>query len=162
MSRKLDAVAQIVSLNGGDLKGRTRLQKSFYFLEALDLGFDFDFQYYHYGPYSEELAEAVQDSVALGLVSQDWGQGSYPFAVYRSKEGTPASDVDGARVRTLTILNKYNAVALELAATADYLATSGYGDKAWDETRVRKPTKASNENVAAAKQLLTELGRTPN
>ena len=43
------------------LVGRTRFQKTAYFLEAAGVGYGFDFSYHYYGPYSEELAVAVSD-----------------------------------------------------------------------------------------------------
>ena len=47
------AVTALVNLNGGRIVGKTRLQKTVYLLKecGIDLGFDFD--YHHYGPYSE-------------------------------------------------------------------------------------------------------------
>ena len=160
MSQKIDAVLHVVCENGGTLKGKTRLQKSVYFLEAMDVGFGFDFQYYHYGPYSEELAEAVDDAVELAKVSVSWGQGSYPFAIYEAADTKEEIDENALeRQRILKILSSYNPVALELAATADYLKNSGFGENAWAETKIRKSAKASLDNVAAAELLLKELKR---
>jgi hypothetical protein len=70
-------LAKILHLNGGELIGKTRLQKSFYFLEKIGVGFGFNFQYHHYGPYSEELTTAAQDAIALGLVKQEKRVGSH-------------------------------------------------------------------------------------
>ena len=50
MTQDAADVAKVIELNGGELIGRTRLQKTFYFLERLGVGFGFDFQYHHYGP----------------------------------------------------------------------------------------------------------------
>ncbi|OAI51136.1 hypothetical protein AYO44_17295 [Planctomycetaceae bacterium SCGC AG-212-F19] len=56
---------------GGEIKGKTKLQKTVYFLGLLskmdgDLGFDAHF----YGPYSADVAGAVQRLRALGFADQ--------------------------------------------------------------------------------------------
>jgi uncharacterized protein YwgA len=58
----VNTVRRIVKLNGGRLTGKTRLQKSAYFLESYDVGFGLEFEYHHYGPYSEELASLAEDA----------------------------------------------------------------------------------------------------
>ncbi len=58
----------------------------------------------------------------------------------------------------LSKMNSCSAVVLELAATMDYLQTSeGFADPV-SETKIRKPNKATEENIANAKKLLADLG----
>jgi hypothetical protein len=64
----VNTVRRIVKLNGGRLTGKTRLQKSAYFLESYDVGFGLEFEYHHYGPYSEELASLAEDARDLQLM----------------------------------------------------------------------------------------------
>ncbi len=55
---------------GGEIKGRTKLQKTIYFL-AITSGADpheFGFGPHFYGPYSEEVADAVDRLKSLGFV----------------------------------------------------------------------------------------------
>jgi uncharacterized protein YwgA len=52
--------AEIVRDAGGRIVGRTKLQKVAYLLELAGLGDGFQFEYRHYGPYSEDLAGAIQ------------------------------------------------------------------------------------------------------
>ena len=54
----------IVRDAGGEIVGRTRLQKTAYLLEVTGLGSGVYFAYRHYGPYSEDLAL----SAARGVV----------------------------------------------------------------------------------------------
>src|SRR5271170_1950900 len=65
---------------GGEIKGRTKLQKTIYFL-AVTTGHnpeDFGYRPHFYGPYSEEVAEAVDRLKALGFVTQSIaGGGGY-------------------------------------------------------------------------------------
>jgi len=151
-------VARVVQLNGRRLIGKTRLQKSVYFLEVLRIGFGFEFEYHHYGPYSEELAQLTDDARVLGLLKEDWNtsQDGAEYAVFSDIGAWHADEkrMDQKRRETLTLLKEYAAVELELAATAHFLGDS---DRAWAETRERKASKISDNRVARAKTLLAEL-----
>src|SRR5262245_43433656 len=110
--------AEIVRDAGGRLIGRTKLQKVAYLLELVGLGSGFQFQYRHYGPYSEDLADAVQMAVAFDLVSEeerkaDWG-GTYSIYAFTGS-GKPKSDDRAAFAQAAA---KVGAIELELAATA--------------------------------------------
>jgi uncharacterized protein YwgA len=150
-------VARIVQLNGGRLIGKTRLQKSAYFLEALGIGFGFDFDYHHYGPYSEELAQLGDDARSLGFLKEIWqtSQDGAEYAIltdtgsYKDKEEA----IDKDRRRVLGLLRDFSAVELELAATAHFLMQREHSDQAWIETRERKFSKISEERLARAKKL---------
>jgi uncharacterized protein len=154
-------VARVVQLNGRRLIGKTRLQKSVYFLEALGVGFGFEFEYHHYGPYSEELAQFTDDARVLGLLKEDWhtSQDGAEYAVFSDTGAWQAGEksIDQKRRETLTLLKEYSAVELELAATAHFFQQKGDTDRAWAETRERKASKISDSRVARAKTLLAEL-----
>lgn len=153
-----DAVAELVALNGGKLVGRTRLQKSVYLLKAcgIDLGFDFD--YHHYGPYSDELAIAARDAEALRLVDVEW-RNSYgnEYAIFRSNVPVERLPYPGKATGALQILGKYEATVLELAATADFLRKNGYSSDPWEETIRRKASKVTPQRLDQSKKLLQEL-----
>ena len=153
-----DAVAQLITLNGGRLVGRTRLQKSVYLLKAcgIDLGFDFD--YHHYGPYSEELAIAARDAEALGLVDVEW-RNSYgnEYAIFQSTVGVDKFPQAEKARHILQALGRYEATVLELAATADFLRKNGYENDAWDETIDRKASKVTKQRLDQSRKLLQEL-----
>ncbi|WP_407170101.1 hypothetical protein [Bradyrhizobium sp. ORS 111] len=153
-----DTVAELIALNGGKLVGRTRLQKSVYLLQACGINLGFDFDYHHYGPFSEELATAALDAEALGMVDVEWKM-SYgnEYAIFKSN--APISDFpdfDKAG-EVLKVLGKYEATVLELAATADFLRKNGYGSDAWEETRRRKASKITPQRLEQSKALLHEL-----
>lgn len=158
-------VADLVRLNGNELVGKTRFQKTAYFLETRGVGYGFDFEYYHYGPYSEDLALAIDDAVALDEIDLEWkfSSNTQPFAVFRLKspgEIDITDKVSGHRKKLLRILARYDSVSLELAATADFLEKSGYSDP-WAETQNRKPTKSNPERFTKAKMLLDEIRSEP-
>jgi hypothetical protein len=157
------AAARIVQDAGGELVGRTRLQKIAFLLELAGLGDEFSFEYRHYGPYSEELAQAMEVAAALGPVREeerlaDWG-GRY--SIYTLPDG-PVGPSDPARIAIVQQAKRIDPVELELAATAAYLfskegiGTRGQGNP-WQETRRRKPAKAANGRLESAAKAYEEL-----
>ena len=159
------AAARIIRDAGGELVGRTRLQKIAFLLNLAGFSDEFSFEYRHYGPYSEDLAQAVEIATALGPIEEeerlaDWG-GRY--SVYRLK-----NEIDGDDPRRASFVQKaklVDAVELELAATAAYLfvcegiGAHGNGNP-WQETRRRKPSKSSNgrlEKAVVAYDMLRQL-----
>ena len=160
MSIDPQSAVNIVQLNGGKIVGKTRLQKTFYFLEIYNLGLGLDFQYHHYGPYSEELSLAIDDALALKELSLEWKIGTNaPYAVFsataqHAEEKSPLND---NRAKILSVLDNYDSISLELAATADFLSRVGYEADPWSETKIRKSTKATDDKVEKAKRLLSDL-----
>ena len=141
---------RIIRDAGGEVVGRTRLQKIAYLLELTRLGDGFQFEYRHYGPYSEQLATALSTAKLSGLIQEDeritnWG-GSY--SVYRSKtfagEGAPSP-----RRELIDVAASADPVSLELAATAAFLAAEGVANP-WAETARRKPEKVDRLDNAKA------------
>ena len=154
MSKNLTAVvAAIVRDAGGQVVGRTKLQKLTYLLVASGLEPELPFVYKHYGPYSEAVAVAAREAHLLGLLKEKedstaWGG----FYSTYSVDGVSGDDVLAARVDLAHIANAADAVELELAATALFLAKEGR-DHPWAETERRKPEKAANGRLAKAKLL---------
>ena len=140
-------VASIIRDAGGCVVGKTRLQKIAYLLSIVDAGECSSFVYSHYGPYSEELASVARSGALLGYFTEtehqsDWG-GNY--SVY-SIEACEEPDLNSPRVKLAHLANEADAVALELAATAIFLAREGYSFP-WEETWRRKRDKATEKNV---------------
>jgi len=138
--------------------GRTRLQKIAYMLEAMDLGTGLDFEYKHYGPYSERLSSAVKYAEIFGLVEEDvrtaaWG-GAY--SIFRSELPSELSPGD-TRYIIVALGNASDPVELELAATAVFLAKEGWYPDPWEETESRKPEKATNGRLERAKDLVAKF-----
>lgn len=151
----LQKAADIIRDAGGRIVGRTRLQKIAYLLEATGLGSGFEFEYRHYGPYSEQLADAVSTSCRLSIMKEDsyatsWG-GFYSIFT-TSDHRVP--EMQGRR-ELIQLTATADPVALELAATAVFLALDGECH-AWDETANRKPEKAKIK-MEEAKLLYSKL-----
>jgi uncharacterized protein YwgA len=158
-----DVVVGVVALNGGELVGRTRLQKTAFLLERCGMASGVPFHYYHYGPFSVELARGWDEAATEGRLDMRDQPGEYetPYTVFASTQSeTPAKlgNLDAEQVRRfLTIMREYTDIVVELAATIVYLRERGHGDKALEEVKARKPLKATPERVERAVLLLREL-----
>lgn len=158
------AAAAIVEDAGGELVGRTRLQKVAYLMHLAGYGDTFSFEYRHYGPYSEELAQAMEIATILGPVNESertagWG-GRY--SIYSVECASPETD----KTRFVRAAKDFDAVELELAATAAYLyEAEGIGrvkkGNPWQETSRRKPTKAKEGRLHRAAAAYKELRKLP-
>jgi uncharacterized protein len=153
--------AEIVRDAGGEIVGRTRLQKIAYILEAAGLGSGFPFRYKHYGPYSDLLADAAQTARIVGLLQEqevvaNWG-GLYSTYYSRIPEDVRVNE--SRRLLAKELVN-VDAVELELAATALFLAYERCPDP-WGETARRKPDKADAGRLQRAQQLYRGLRRIP-
>lgn len=136
----------------GELVGRTRLQKTVSLLEMVNLGYGFSFDYYKFGPFSDDLVVSLGRAVDLNYVYEEdrraaWG-GSY--SIFRAIERAPTGNA--SRDALIGIAKEADAVALELAVTAAFLAREGSKD-AWAEVAVRKPEKIEGGRLEAAKEL---------
>jgi uncharacterized protein YwgA len=154
--------ADIVRDVGGRIVGRTKLQKVAYLLELAGLGAGFQFEYRHYGPYSEELAEAIRFADVFGLIEEDerrtdWG-GMYSIYSATKLSGERAS---GLRAAFAEAAAQIGAVELELAATAAYLRSVERSANPWEDTKSLKPEKATYHRLQAAKKAYEVLRRFP-
>jgi uncharacterized protein YwgA len=161
-------VDEIVAAAGGRLVSRIRLQKLAYLLDQLGARSGFRYAYHHYGPYSRDLDAAVFDAEAFGLVEETYEHRKFDGARYsifeRRAEAGPTgfSYLGDARLRDVVKrLAAENATVLELAATAHWLVASERVPDWKAEIIRRKGSKASENRLAEAMQLLAELGLPP-
>lgn len=158
--------ARIIQDAGGELVGRTRLQKVAYLMQLAGFGEEFAFEYRHYGPFSEDLARGIDIASALGPVREverqaDWG-GRY--SIYSLRHPEPPQDA--GRAAFVQKAKEIGAVELELAATAAFLfEVEGFGriqeGNPWHETRRRKPDKAKDGRLERASQAYDALRKMP-
>ena len=152
------SVEQIVRYAGGKVVGRTRLQKIAYILDVTGYGVGFKFHYKHYGPYSDEVADAARSAVLLGNLNErvedaTWG-GSY--SIYEVREQPQTNVQKNPPYALARKAAGANAIALELAATAVFLYREGHADP-WHETGRRKPQKSAEGRLEQARSLLANL-----
>jgi uncharacterized protein YwgA len=160
MTSKTHEILEAITLAGGRIVGKTRLQKAMFILEQAGVGFGFEFSYHHYGPYSEELAWATKDAADEGLIREKedqakWGGFYSTFIVQQKCE--PANDAaTSIRSALLKKIVPADSVVLEIAATAALLKSIGVDDF-WEETERLKPLKASHEVISDAKKFWSDL-----
>ena len=149
-----EKVVRLVQEAGGRVVGRTRLQKIVCLLELADVEDGFRFSYHLFGPYSEELSNAIERAVLFDKIHEKnekagWG-GTY--SIYTTKESAVADSP--IRKGIIEVANSAGAIALELAATAAYLAKTKV-DNPWYEVVQRKPEKEGK--IDEAKELYARL-----
>lgn len=158
-----DLVAQLIQAAGGEIVGRTKLQKIIYLLNLSGSFPGLSFEYRHYGPYSDDLTDALRSAKAFGLISEDekvagWG-GRY--SIFRSLSGQSLPSPNRFELEPLSSFVRKAAsigsIELELAATAAFLKAAEGIENPWVETAKRKPEKASPERLAAAQSAYSEL-----
>ena len=150
-------VAAIIRDAGGKVVGRTRLQKTAYFLDVAGYGDGFEFRYRHFGPYSDEVADSVRTGALLGILTEtvepaSWG-GTY--SIYQVNM-PPDENSPKGRCELAGHAANADAIELELAATAVFLHREGEVDP-WRETGRRKPQKSAEGRIENARSLLANL-----
>ena len=153
-----EKAADIVRDAGGRIVGRTKFQKLAFLLELCGQGEGFQFEYRHYGPYSEDLAEALKLAVVFDLVLEeerkaDWG-GTYSIYTART---SPDDSKSGQRKSFATAAVQIGSVELELAATAAYLSAIERLKDPWEQTKRLKPEKATASRLKAAQRAYADL-----
>ena len=153
------SVAAIIRGAGGKVVGHTRLQIIAFLLDRAGYGDGFRFKYKHFGPFSEEMAEATRTGVLFREVQEreqatDWGS---TYSIYRV-EGQCPSTAHADRQELVKWLadTDQSVIQLELVATAIFMSEKNY-DSPWEETKRRKPQKSEMGRLEGAKQLFEVL-----
>ena len=163
-----DIAVNLIKLNGGQVVGRTRIQKAAYLLDRCGAKTKLRFTYHYYGPYSFELADGWKDARAEGRIEiqEKAGRFGIPYSIFKVKDAddsttklTNLGDLspDVARAQ-LNKMARVSNIVLELASTMAYLQEEGYGEKAIEELKIRKPLKATDGLISKANKLLQDLG----
>ena len=152
---------------GGELVGRTRLQKVVYLSQLAGFEKDFDFEYRHYGPFSADLADAMEIATGLRLAKEeehttDWGGW---YSIFKTGDlGLIDIPIDAQRVDFLVETSGIDAIELELAATAAFFFLENQKTPIddfdpWKKTEKFKPEKSKNGKLAKAKIAYGKLQR---
>lgn len=159
MPNPWESVATLIADSGGRVVGKTRLQKTAYLLELMNLGFGFDFDYHHFGPFSAQLAEATDDAVLIGLIKENESMGSYgvPYSVFQSSTNPSTGELAAARQAAVQEMSRLSAIDLEIAATAAFVMREQEVVDPWIEVSRLKPTKTTLGRIEIAKNLLRNL-----
>lgn len=163
MSGILEYIKSVIMLNDGSLIGKTRLQKTFFFLESKGAELDLDYDYHHYGPYSEDLAATLSFAGEADLHIKEINKTahfpSFEFSVQGDHQAENVGALNPQEVKDiLEVLSGFSSWELELAATIHYFKNAGMDfEEALYETKQRKTIKASEERLQKAQELLQSL-----
>lgn len=162
-------ISDVIRAAGGSLAGKVRLQKTIYLLDQIGFESGFEYEYHHYGPYSEGLADQVEDDVAFGYIKaipRRRKADGVPYVVYEID-----NDIDGVVSKENDInykfggaideFSKRSSTILELSATIHWIFVKEQ-IRDWEpELRRRKTSKATPDRVAEALCVLDRLGLPP-
>jgi len=169
MSEDEKLVRDVLAAADGRIIGRIRIQKIFYLLEQLGLSSRFRFSYHYFGPYSGELALAIErakildKSVKEDLVPFDGEGGFYSVYELAAEQQIPeqVGEIPSERARELiSRMKRETSVVIELAATIHWLRKKEKIADWCHELKLRKPTKAQDPQIQRARALLEEIGLT--
>jgi uncharacterized protein YwgA len=166
-------LAKLISLAGGKVRGRKRLQKMVFLLQEAGFPSDAEFRLHHYGPYSFDVAGMLTDLTRDGLLEEETCQTyagtqfnySLTEAVRRKIDAYEKTD-RGAREcgdiaafdhRIQELAGEQDLWVLELAATiAFFYRRTGDWAKATERTCRFKGVSESDAKIRQALQLANE------
>ena len=144
-----------------------RLQKTVYLLDQLGLGSKFEYEYWHYGPYSRDLDNATADAKAFDLIREEFDHrqsdgGMYSvFSLRADRKTRPTGRLVATSERAGPDFRPDQLTVLELAATVDWLwRHEGKADWQREITR-RKPLKVQGGRLERAIDLLHAVDLPP-
>ncbi|MCY3822361.1 MAG: hypothetical protein OXG62_00635 [Nitrospinae bacterium] len=152
------------SKEGHKITGKKRVHKTIQLMKYSKVEIEADFRILHYGPYSYEVADAIEELVVLGKVTEkeepilNFFQST--FSLHDELSGV---DDLGERERKLfEVIDARPTLILEVASTiAFYEDEEGCSrEEAIDKTKYLKPTKTEDSVLSKAKELLEELNKT--
>lgn len=172
MIERENIIAAVIEAAGGTITSRVRLQKIIYLLDRLGVKAGFDFDYYHYGPYSREVDNAIVDAKAFGIIEEKLAHRITDGATYSVFKLTRRDGLDN-QIESLSKLNrkriksiieklsKTNVTILELAATIDWLHSIERVDDWKIEIVKRKGAKTQRGRLDEAFLLLQQIKLAP-
>lgn len=104
--------------NQKKIEGRKRLQKLVCILKhGCDIPFSYNFKPYYYGPYSEELTDAVDTLVGLGLLKEEkeiLNSGIAKYVYELTPQGNEKIEESVKNIQTGIDIEKFQALTKEL------------------------------------------------
>ena len=162
-----DLVVSAVALSGGELVGRIRLQKIIYLLDQLGMKSGAQFEYHHYGPYSEAVSDAVTDAKFWGNIKETVSfrvTDGAPYSSFKTDNKVPTALGALSSENAQRFLEKFadcTSTVLELAATVHWLAFVERLPNWRNEIGVRKAGKTDKGRLDKALTLLKDIGLPP-
>ncbi len=150
----------IVNACGGEIVGRVRLQKLAYLAERIGCKFGFEFQYYHYGPFSEDLVNDINNAIVEKEITEEIKEtvnGSRKYSIFKLPTPSNNKDSDNHRTKFLKKAKNIETLYLELLATALFLHEEDATIDSWKKLQTLKPNKAQNKFLKKSYKKYCEL-----
>jgi uncharacterized protein YwgA len=118
------SILQLVDRLAG--MGKIQVQKLIYFLQAKGVPLEYEFVMHHYGPYSFELENDISllhaaDTIDISVDPDGYGYHIRPGGFRPPAWVSGARDYEGVVAQVVKDFGRYDAAALELAATIHFV-----------------------------------------
>lgn len=116
-------MVQLVDRNGGQVAGRVRLQKIIYFCKALGADINPNYKLYIYGPFSQQVADILQDCVVEDILVEENGmiQKGIEFKDYLENVTGPEEPTLEILTDVLELCKTLSTKQLEIDATTFFI-----------------------------------------
>ena len=153
-----DALIIILGALGGKVQSKTKIQKLCYFLSVI-FGYDYGFKAHYYGPYSQQVENALDDLLGIGFVTsarESFGASAGGFEVVRydytlTKDGESIYEdlknlPEAGKISDLIAKMKdFDYVKLSIAAKSHYILKQE--GKPMNADKIREKSKNFNWNI---------------
>ncbi len=167
MFSKYCSVLQLIDYLGGSIEGRKKLQKLVYLIQHKGGPFKEVFQYHLYGPFSEQLANELEEMRGFGLVEEikELGVSGHKYRYSLTDDGKkllqsmPGSGLDPFE-ELIRDLGQYDARHLELMATCLFLSENsnsiGENSIATSVKHLKREQNYNNDEIRVSLQYLRD------
>lgn len=161
--------ATINTIPSKKIKGRKRLQKIVHLLELAGADVEGNFDLLHYGPYSKNVSNAIEELEFLGMIKESvQAIGVYDTIQYVYEIGDLfevnkkfAELPDEIDRRLLEKIEGYSTIDLEVASTIGFFETQGSDREiAKEKTKEIKPNKMIPTIIQNAEEILSFVNST--
>ncbi len=145
---------------GGEVRGKTKLQKTMYFLGLLTGQLDsLGYRAHFYGPYSEDVADAVATLESLGFVSSRLaGSGGVDAQGFEIRRTDYALTPEGSQIAQAKAV-RHGEMYGRLARAAEALSQAGEQDYVRLSIAAKTLYMLREKNAPATRVELRELAR---
>ena len=162
-------IAHILNYMNGEIHGRIPLQKLIYFCKAYGTAIDANYRLYIYGPYSQQVADSLQEGVmeeifqeSRGLISKGMEFKEYAYTL--NGENSLSNEQERIVQDVLNTFGNMSAEQLEILATTYFIyrqqnSLFGMVDKEMvlDKVRRAKSSRFTEEQIVNSYRKMEEM-----
>lgn len=162
-------IAHILNYMNGEIHGRIPLQKLIYFCKAYGTAIDANYRLYIYGPYSQQVADSLQEGVmeeifqeSRGLISKGMEFKEYAYTL--NGENSLSNEQETIVQDVLNTFGNMSAEQLEILATTYFIyrqqnSLFGMVDKEMvlDKVRRAKSSRFTEEQIVNSYRKMEEI-----